>query len=150
METTPEVTMQTVHTDVLIIGTGFGAAASALRLAEAGAKVVMVEKGPKVQTADFRQTSDPQYLLKYIKGAPGDHLSLTYAEALGGGSGFYEMVSLRAPSLVFDQLDAQGRRLWPRGVDRRGVGPYYHFAGGTRRVSRNPPAEGPETGVGVA
>src|SRR5207237_9800670 len=107
METTPEATMQTVHTDVLIIGTGFGAAAPALRLAEAGAKVVMVEKGPKVQTADFRQTSDPQYLLKYIQGTPGDHLSLTYAEALGGGSGFYEMVSLRAPSLVFDPLDGQ-------------------------------------------
>ena len=29
--------MKTVHTDVLIIGTGFGAAAPALRLAQAGA-----------------------------------------------------------------------------------------------------------------
>jgi len=139
--------MQTVHTDVLIIGTGFGAAAPALRLAEAGAKVVMVEKGPKVQTADFRQTSDPQYLLKYIKGAPGDHLSLTYAEALGGGSGFYEMVSLRAPSLVFDQVDAQGRRLWPRGVDRRVLDPYYDVAERMLHVSQIPLAEVPKTGL---
>jgi len=139
--------MQTVHTDVLIIGTGFGAAAPALRLAEAGARVVMVEKGPKVQTSDFRQTSDPQYLLKYIKGAPGDHLSLTYAEALGGGSGFYEMVSLRAPSLVFDQVDAQGQRLWPRGLDRRELDPYYDVAERMLHVSQIPLDEVPKTGL---
>ena len=139
--------MKTVHTDVLIIGTGFGAAAPALRLAEAGAKVVMVEKGPKVRTADFQQTSDPQYLLKYIKGAPGDHLSLTYAEALGGGSGFYEMVSLRAPSLVFDQVDAQGQRLWPRGLDRRELDPYYDVAERMLHVSQIPLDEVPKTGL---
>jgi len=139
--------MQTVHTDVLIIGTGFGAAAPALRLAEAGARVVMVEKGPKVQTSDFRQTSDPQYLLKYIKGTPGDHLSLTYAEALGGGSGFYEMVSLRAPSLVFDQLDAQGRRLWPAGLGRSALDPYYDVAERMLHVSQIPLDEVPKTGL---
>ena len=139
--------MQTIETDVLVIGTGFGAAAPALRLAEAGARVIMVEKGPKVQTADFRQTSDPQYLLKYLKGAPGDHLSLTYAEALGGGSGFYEMVSLRAPSLVFDQADATGRRLWPRGVDRHALDPFYDLAERMLHVSQIPLAEVPKTGL---
>ncbi len=139
--------MQTVQTDVLIIGTGFGAAAPALRLAEAGARVIMVEKGPKVQTADFRQTSDPQYLLKYLKGTPGDHLSLTYAEALGGGSGFYEMVSLRAPSLVFDQTDPTGRRLWPRGLDRHALDPFYDLAERMLHVSQIPLAEVPKTGL---
>lgn len=139
--------MQTIHTDVLVIGTGFGAAAPALRLAEAGARVVLVEKGPKVQTSDFRQTSDPQYLLKYLKGTPGDHLSLTYAEALGGGSGFYEMVSLRAPSLVFDQVDAEGRRLWPEGVDRRALDPYYDIAERMLHVSQIEPHEVPKTGL---
>jgi len=139
--------MKTLHTDVLIIGTGFGAAAPALRLAQAGAKVTMIEKGPRVQTADFRQTSDPRYLLKYLRGTPGDHLSLTYAEALGGGSGFYEMVSLRAPSVAFDQLDAQGhpqrehvvearpgaqRRCVGVAVDCvvRGLGPQLQLSGG--------------------
>lgn len=139
--------MQAVHTDVLVIGTGFGAAAPALRLAEAGARVVLIEKGPKVQTADFRQTSDPQYLLKYLKGTRGDHLSLTYAEALGGGSGFYEMVSLRAPSLVFDQVDSEGRRLWPEGVDRRALDPYYDLAERMLHVSQIQPDEVPKTGL---
>src|SRR3989475_11337989 len=138
--------MTTVHTDVLIIGTGFGAAAPALRLAQAGVKVTMIEKGPRVQTADFGQPSDPRYLLKYLRGPPGDHLSLTYAEALGGGSGFYEMVSLRAPSVVFDQMDAQGRRLWPEGLDRAALDPYYDLAERMLHVSQIPLAEVPKTG----
>jgi len=56
--------MKTVRTDVLVNRTGFGAAAPPLRLAQAGANVVMIEKGPQLQTADFRQTSDPKYILK--------------------------------------------------------------------------------------
>jgi len=139
--------MKTIRTDVLVIGTGFGAAAPALRLAEAGAKVVMIEKGPKVQTADFRQTSDPKYLLRYLKGMPGDHLHLTYAEALGGGSGFYEMVSLRAPTCAFEQRDARGRSLWPGGVDRRALDPYYDVAERMLHVSQIPVEEIPKTGL---
>lgn len=141
--------MQTVHSDVLAIGTGFGAAAPALRLAEAGARVVMIEKGPHLQTADFRQTSDPSYILKYLKGTEGDHLHLTYAEALGGGSGFYEMVSLRAPTLAFEQLEAggAGRPLWPAGVDRRALDPYYDLAERMLHVSQIPLDEIPKTGL---
>lgn len=139
--------MKPVYTDVLVIGTGFGAAAPALRLAEAGAKVVMIEKGPRVQTADFRQTSDPQYLLKYLKGTAGDHLHLTYAEALGGGSGFYEMVSLRAPTPAFEQVDASGRALWPAGIDRRTLDPFYEVAERMLHVAQIPIEEVPKTGL---
>src|SRR2546426_5848661 len=139
--------MKTIQTDVLVIGTGFGAAAPALRLAQAGAKVVMIEKGPRVQTADFRQTSDPKYVLKYLKGTPGDNLKLTYAEALGGGSGFYEMISLRAPSLAFEQLDEDGRLLWPADVDRRSLDPYYDLAERMLHVSQIPVEEIPKTGL---
>src|SRR5207245_873291 len=81
------------------------------------------------------------------RGTPGDHLSLTYAEALGGGSGFYEMVSLRAPSVAFDQMDAQGRRLWPEGVDRAALDPYYDVAERMLHVSQIPLAEVPKTGL---
>jgi choline dehydrogenase-like flavoprotein len=139
--------MNTVHTDVLVIGTGFGAAAPALRLAQAGAKVVMIEKGPRVETSDFRQTSDPKYILKYLKGVSGDNLHLTYAEALGGGSGFYEMVSLRAPTLAFEQLDEAGRLLWPAGVDRRALDPYYERAERMLHVAQIPIEEVPKTGL---
>ncbi len=139
--------MKTIPTDVLIIGTGFGAAAPALRLATAGAKVVMLEKGPRISTADFRQTSDPKYVLKYLKGIGGDHLSITYAEALGGGSGFYEMVSLRAPSPVFEQVEPSGRRLWPEGLNRRALDPYYERAEAMLHVAQIAPEDVPKTGI---
>ncbi len=139
--------MVTIETDVLIVGTGFGAAAPALRLAQAGFAVTMIEKGPHIDPYnDFRQTSDPQYLLRYLKGLSGDHFSVTYAEALGGGSGFYEMVSLRAPSMAFDQEDRNGRRLWPSGFDRRVLDPYYDIAEEMLHVTQIPVEKVPKTG----
>jgi choline dehydrogenase-like flavoprotein len=39
--------MNTMSTDILIIGSGFGAAPPALRLSEAGLQVLMIEKGPE-------------------------------------------------------------------------------------------------------
>jgi len=136
-----------IETEVLVIGSGFGAAAPALRLAQAGFKVTMIEKGPHIDPfKDFRQTSDPQYLMTYLKGLASDQLSLTFAEALGGGSGFYEMVSLRAPSLVFEQVDEAGRRLWPSGVDRRTLDPYYDIAEEMLQVTQIPPDKVPKSG----
>ena len=140
--------METIRTDVLVIGSGFGAAAPALRLAQAGLEVVMIEKGPHIDhRRDFRQTQDPQYLLTYLHGLSGDHLSLTYAEGLGGGSGFYEMVSLRAPSLVFDQQDERGRRLWPAQLDRAALDPYYDRAEAMLRVEQIAPQDVPRSGL---
>lgn len=121
--------MREKEADVLVIGSGFGAAAPALRLSEAGLRVTVVEKGPHLEVpGDFRQTQDPQYLLKYLRGLSGDNINFTYAEALGGGSGFYEMVSLRAPSLAFRQTDAEGKPIWPEVVDRAALDPYYDVA----------------------
>ena len=128
--------MMTRQTDVLVIGSGFGAAPPALRLAQAGVKVTMLEKGPKIGPGQYRQTQDPKYLLTYLKGLGSEHLGLTYAEALGGGSGFYEMVSLRAPSIAFDQRDAGGRRLWPTGVTRSAMDPWYDRAESMLRVEQ--------------
>lgn len=121
--------MRTDWTDVLVIGSGFGAAAPALRLARAGFQVTMLEKGRHIDPyKDFRQTQDPRYLLQYLKSLSGENLNLTYAEGLGGGSGFYEMVALRAPSVVFQQRDAAGVSLWPAGIDRAALDPYYDIA----------------------
>jgi choline dehydrogenase-like flavoprotein len=140
--------MRTVQTDFLIVGSGFGAAAPALRLAEAGHRVTLVEKGPHIDPLrDFRMTQDPHYLTRYLKCLPGEHLGLTYAEALGGGSGFYEMVSLRAPSVAFDQVDQNGRRLWPADVDRTALDPHYDTADAMLRVEQIAPHEVPRNGL---
>jgi choline dehydrogenase-like flavoprotein len=135
-------------TDVLVIGSGFGGAAFALRLAQAGFGVTVLEKGPHIDPrADFRQTQDPKYLLRYLKSLSGDHLSLTHAEALGGGSGFYEMVSLRAPSRAFELTDQNGRKLWPSGLDRPALDPYYDIADRMLCVEQIDPALVPKSGL---
>lgn len=135
------------ETDVLVIGTGFGAAAPALRLAEAGLSVTLLEKGPALTTASFRQTQDPKYVLSYLHSLGGDNLSLTFAEALGGGSGFYEMVSLRAPSVAFEQTDRWGLPLWPTGLGREALDPYYDTAEEMLRVRQIPVERVPKTGL---
>lgn len=140
--------MDTQLTDVLVIGTGFGAAAPALRLARAGFAVTMLEKGPHIDpSADFRQTQDPRYITRYLKSLSGDHLGLTYAEAMGGGSGFYEMVSLRAPTAAFEQVDAGGDRLWPGPVDRTSLDPWYDIADRMLNVEQIDPALVPKSGL---
>ena len=122
--------MKTLTTDVLVIGSGFGGSVVARRLQDAGHHVTVIEKGPRIDPyGDFKQTQDPKYLLNYIHTISSDHLGLTYAEALGGGSGFYEMASIRTPSSVFEQVDPEsGMRLWPQGIDRATLDPYYDIA----------------------
>ena len=121
--------MKAYNTEVLIIGSGFGAAPPALHFCERGFDVTILEKGDNiVPETDFKQTMDPKYLLKYIKSMKGDGVQFTYAEGLGGGSGFYEMVSFRAPSQAFDLLDKDGKKLWPTGLTRTALDPYYRIA----------------------
>jgi len=140
--------MRILKTEVLVIGSGFGAAAPALRLSQAGFQVVMLEKGKNiVPEKDFKQTQDPKYLQQYLKTMPSDAINFTYAEALGGGSGFYEMVSLRAPTLVFHQVDANGKRLWPRGLERSTMDPFYDRAETMLQVEQIALDEIPKTGV---
>ena len=121
--------MKDLRTEVLVIGSGFGASPLAMRLAEAGVQVTMIEKGLAINPRkDFRQTQNPKYLLKYLKGLHGEGASFNYAEGEGGGSGFYEMMSLRTPSEVFTLSDATGRSYWPENVNRQLLDPYYDIA----------------------
>lgn len=140
--------MENLKTDVLVIGSGFGAAAPALRLCEAGFKVLMIEKGKNIiPEKDFRMTQDPKYLLDYLTGISDKSISLTYAEALGGGSGFYEMVSLRAPSKAFLQKDKSGQNLWPAGITRETMDNYYDIAEKMINVQQIPVDEIPKSGI---
>ena len=140
--------MKTIKTDVLIIGSGFGAGPPALQLAKVGLRTIVIEKGPDIDPyKDFRQTQDPKYFLKYVKGVSGKNLMFSFGEGLGGGSGFYESVTLRAPSFVFDSTYENGHRLWPNGITRQDMDPYFDRGEKLMEVEQIPYKKIPKTGL---
>jgi len=139
--------MDTKYFDVTVVGSGFGAGPPALRLQRAGLSTVILEKGPNIDPSkDFKITQDPKYLLKYLKSLKAESLTMNYVEGLGGGSGFFEKVVLRAPDFVFKQKDTSGRSLWPSGIDRRILDPYYKIAEIMLRAHQMSPERIPKTG----
>ena len=131
--------MSTITTDVCVIGSGFGGGVSALRMAQAGQKVTVLEQGhfwdSEINTAwqnmgldvkNYQQTNgDLNYWMDFLNLAAGVDLlsNAVYAiisgRGVGGGSNVYSGVSLRAPSFVFDNAP------WPASVDRSSLDPFY-------------------------
>ncbi len=116
--------------DVCVIGSGFGGGPVALRAAQSGASVAVLEQGRRYDgrpgSSRFRQTqTDFGYLMDLFQvsvglGPGGASATLVLGgRGLGGGSLVYSMVSLRAPSFVFDDP------VWPDGLDRTALDPYY-------------------------
>lgn len=127
--------------DVCVVGSGFGAGPAALRSAESGRSVVVVEEGQRwdgrAGSRQFQQTQgDLQYLADLFRADLGFDAERNAAsivvggKGLGGGSLVYSMVSLRAPSFVFDDP------VWPAGIDRTELDPYYERAEVTLGVAQ--------------
>jgi cholesterol oxidase len=90
--------------DFAIIGSGFGGSVSALRLAEKGYKVVLLEQGNLVTPADMEEASRGPLKLFWMPwlGLKGfftqnfyKHLSIVGGVGVGGGSIVYAAVLLR-------------------------------------------------------
>ncbi|MBM3663695.1 MAG: GMC family oxidoreductase [Actinobacteria bacterium] len=116
--------------DVCVIGSGFGGGVAALRSTETGASVVVLEQGTRwdgrAGSSTFQQTQgDLGYLTDILSLTAGYDLDRSQASivvggrGLGGGSLVYSMVSLRAPSFVFDDP------AWPTEVTRAELDPFY-------------------------
>ena len=115
-----------VDTDVLVIGTGFGGAIAAARLAEVfGPRVLVVERGREVLPGEFPETLGavaaevraPANPLGQFDVRLGRDLHVVGANGLGGGSLHYAGVTLPPADSVFEERDpATGRRYWPVAV----------------------------------
>jgi cholesterol oxidase len=113
--------------DAVIVGSGFGGGITACRLAEAGWRVCVLERGRRFGRGDFpdRPEQAPRAFW-HPKLNPGGlfelrlmkDLSVQTAAGVGGGSLVYANVQLRAPSEVFSEG-------WPEAITRQALDPYY-------------------------
>ena len=96
--------------DAVIVGSGFGASVAALRLAETGARVLVVEQGRRHSPEDLdragRRTSSLVWAPALGRTGPLRQTALRHAfiasgVGVGGGSLVYAAVHLRAPDETF-------------------------------------------------
>lgn len=107
--------------DVLVVGSGFGGAVSALRLAEKGYSVVVLEQGKRYRTEDFPPTNWTlgKYLWAPALGLHGiqvlsffRHVTVLHGRGVGGGSLVYANTLVQPADDVFRGPDWGGDD-WP-------------------------------------
>lgn len=118
--------------DVVVVGSGFGGATLACRLAQAGRSVAVLERGRRWAPHEFPRAiggvADAFWadgrshgFLEYL---PFRKLDVIQGAGVGGGSLHYFNVNVKAPPSVF------ARGAWPRAVDAEVLDPYYDLAHG--------------------
>lgn len=116
----------TESTDVLVIGSGFGGAIAAYHLAAGGARVLVLERGPWLAAEefdhDFKLGSSYTRIFDFVV---GDGMSVLGGNCVGGGSVVYFATMPRAPRFVFERHGSIGRRMWPAGISRDTLDPWY-------------------------
>ncbi len=113
--------------DVVVVGSGFGGGIAACRLAEAGKRVCVLERGRRFGRDDFpddplqapsmlwHETANPDGLFDFRLMRD---LAVITAAGVGGGSLVYASVQLRAPADVFEDG-------WPAAISRAELDPWY-------------------------
>ncbi len=131
------------HFDAVVVGSGFGGSINALRLAEAGKSVLVLERGRRyppdtfprdVRDADAlfwryprRRASRGLYDVRTFSG-----IGAVVASGVGGGSLIYANIHIRPDPVVFDDPR------WPPGFDRTALEPYYDRVARELRVAPLP------------
>ena len=116
--------------DVVVVGSGFGGSINALRLAQAGRSVAVLERGRRYAPGQFprdvtrtdellwhypsRPESQGLYDVRFLSG-----IGTVTASGVGGGSLIYANIHIRPDPVVFEDPR------WPRGYDRAALEPYY-------------------------
>ena len=113
--------------DVVVVGSGFGGGIAACRLAEAGKRVCVLERGKRWAPEEFpsEPRQAPEMLWHQALNPEGlfdvrmlRDVTVVTAAGVGGGSLIYANVQLRAPAAVFE-------RDWPAAIDRTALDPWY-------------------------
>ena len=141
----PATRLRRERYQALVLGTGFGGAVAACRLAQAGVDVGVVERGRGWPPGSF-----PRKLSRLNEGwlwrrnhgiydtRPLNDIFAICAAGYGGGSLVYANVMVRPPPDVFDQQ-------WPQAYTRTALDPYFDLVAHMLHVSPTPPD--PTTGL---
>lgn len=132
--------------DVLIVGSGFGGAVNACRLAAAGARVIVLERGRRWTTANFPRTPADPWIWDDAQPAVRNgwfdfrvfpNMSVVQGAGVGGGSLVYANVSIEAKPDTF----ATG---WPPEITYSVLKPHYDTVARMLGVQRVPANQLPE------
>ncbi len=128
--------------DYIIIGSGFGGSVSALRLAEKGYSVLVIEKGKKYGNTDFPKTN---WNVRKWFWVPGiklfgiqkltffRHITILSGVGVGGGSLVYANTLPKPKSVFFQQGSWAGLENW-----ESELAPFYDTAFKMLGAAENP------------
>ncbi len=131
--------------DVAVIGSGFGGAVTACRLAEKGLRVCILERGRRWDVKDYpRGPTDAWWWSHRCPEKDSGWIDLRFFEdmavaqgcGVGGGSLIYANVFVEAEPFVFESG-------WPKEITYAALKPYYAKAGGMLNVQEVPDNQWP-------
>jgi cholesterol oxidase len=114
--------------DAIVVGSGFGGGIAACRLAEAGWRVCVLERGKRFAPQDFPDSLDDAASFLWHRTLNPDgmldvrlmkDLAIVQAAGVGGGSLVYSNVQLRTPAEVFEHP------AWPTAITRTELDRFY-------------------------
>ena len=131
--------------DAIVVGSGFGGAVAACRLAEAGYRVVVLERGRRWDAASFpRQPDDPWLWDQFHPERRNGWLdfrmfrrmAVAQGAAVGGGSLIYANISVEADPATFEAG-------WPPEITYQALFPHYQSVARTMNVQPVPRGQWP-------
>ena len=132
--------------DAIIIGSGFGGAITACRLAEAGAKVLILERGRRWDKKSYPSVTEknwvwshkePEILNGWTDIRVFKNMSVIQGAGVGGGSLIYANISTEAPPHTF-------KAPWCAEITYDELKPYYDRVAKFMNVQKVPEAQWPE------
>ena len=127
--------------DAIVIGSGFGGAITACRMAEAGYKVLILERGRRWDKTSYPRTAGDMWLWNQDKPEKEHgwldmrtfpHMAVVQGAAVGGGSLIYANISCEAPAAIFDAG-------WPQEITYSDLKPHYDAVAKFMNVQEVPP-----------
>lgn len=111
--------------DLVVIGSGFGGSVCAMRAAEAGMRVCVLERGARLTPALREEMAEGRRPILHERGGVGfvekarvRGLLAVTGSAVGGGSQVYTAVTIPAAEEIFGEG-------WPSGISAGAMRPYY-------------------------